>query len=392
MTKRPRLLVLLSRVPYPLDKGDKLRAFNQIKGLSNHFSIILVCLNTGNQNKSRVEKLQPYCESLHFIQINKLAILWRLFLNLFSDKPFQIAYFHSKNAQKELDSIIEKYLPQRFFCQLIRVAEYAKKYSIFEKTIDYMDALSVGMERRLNTSNVFIRPFVKIESKRLAKYEKEIFNSFEKKLIISQQDKDHIDHPNKSQIKIIPNGIAEEYFEKIDIKSKFDICFTGNMSYAPNVEGAQYIVKKILPLLNANQINPKTLISGVTPSILVKRLASKDVEIGGWVNDMRESYAKSKIFVAPMVIGSGLQNKLLEAMASGTPCITTSLANQALGAVDGESILIANSPEEFAEHIIALLNSEERIKTIGKAGQDFVLKKFSWNYWNNQLIKLIESN
>lgn len=391
MTKRPRLLVLLSRIPYPLDKGDKLRAFNQIIGLSEHFSIILVCLNTGNKNENGYKKIKPYCESIHFIQLNRLAILSRLVLNIFSEKPFQVAYFHSKSAQKELDSIIEKYLPQRFFCQLIRVAEYAKKYSIFEKTIDYMDALSVGMERRLDTSNVFIKPFVRIESKRLTKYEKEVFNSFEKKIIISQQDQEHIAHPNNNQIKIIPNGIAEEYFEQLNLENEFDICFTGNMSYAPNVEGAQYIVKKILPILVNQKVEPTILISGINPSILVKRLASKNVKIGGWVNDMRESYAKSKIFVAPMVIGSGLQNKLLEAMASGIPCITTSLANKALGAIDGVSILIANSPEEFAAHITALLNSEEKMEMIGKAGQEFVLNKFSWNYWNNELFKLIET-
>ena len=91
-----------------------------------------------------------------------------------------------------------------------------------------------------------------------------------------------------------------------------------------------------------------------------------------------------------MIIGSGLQNKLLEAMAQGIPCITTSLANEALGAKDKEEILIANTPEEFAEHINQLLESPERRKVIGEKGQNYVKSNFSWKYWNGELIDLLK--
>ena len=120
------------------------------------------------------------------------GILWRLFLALFNDKPFQVAYFYSKKAQQELGAIIEKHLPKRFLCQLIRVAEYAKKYSIFSKTLDYMDALSIGMERRANKAPFYLKPIVAIEAKRLRAYEEKMFQYFEKKVIISQADKEHL--------------------------------------------------------------------------------------------------------------------------------------------------------------------------------------------------------
>ena len=160
------------------------------------------------------------------------------------------------------------------------------------------------------------------------------------------------------------------------------------MSYPPNVEGASYLVKNILPLLSNSQ-DVKVLISGKSPSVIVKRLAHDNIEVTGWVDDMRMSYAESKIFVAPMIIGSGLQNKLLEAMAQGIPCITSSLANEALGAQDKEEILIANTPEEFATYIEDLLKSEEKRNYIGKRGQLYVKNNFSWKYWNAELIQFL---
>ena len=103
------------------------------------------------------------------------------------------------------------------------------------------------------------------------------------------------------------------------------------------------------------------LISGVDPSPRIRELAERDpqVVVSGWVKDIRVSYASARIFVAPMQIGTGLQNKLLEAMAMGLPCITSSLANNAVGAPPGQAILIGHTPTDYAVHILRLLEHPE---------------------------------
>jgi glycosyltransferase involved in cell wall biosynthesis len=121
----------------------------------------------------------------------------------------------------------------------------------------------------------------------------------------------------------------------------------------------------------------------------VLSLASDHVTVSGWVDDIRTSYAQSRIFVAPMFIGTGLQNKLLEAMAMGLPCITTPLANNALGATDGENILLAEQTEVFVEKIVVFLTEKDMFAEIGNKGQLFVKHNYSWNYQNDQLIKLL---
>ena len=388
MLSKPKLLVLLSRIPYPLDKGDKLRAFHQIKDLNASYQVILCCLSTHKIDPEAERKLKAICFELKIIQLGYAGILWRLFLALFNDKPFQVAYFYSKKAQQELDAIIERHLPKRFFCQLIRVAEYAKKYSIFSKTLDYMDALSIGMERRAEKAPFYLKPIVSVEAKRLRNYEEKMFQYFEKKVIISQADKEHLTHSNATEIAVIPNGIDTEFFKSDNRSKKTDILFTGNMGYLPNVESAQYLVKNILPILNSNIA---VQICGKSPSYKVRSLAASNVEVTGWVNDIRTAYDEAKIFVAPLMLGSGLQNKLLEAMAMGLPCVTTPLANNALGAIPEEEILIASNEAEFKTQIERLISDPDLSNKIAENGHAFVTKNYNWQACNRRLMEVIES-
>jgi len=130
-------------------------------------------------------------------------------------------------------------------------------------------------------------------------------------------------------------------------------------------------------------VRPETslLISGVDPSQAVRDLAKNDplISVSGWVKDIRVSYATARIFAAPMQIGTGLQNKLLEAMAMRIPCVTSALANNAVGAPAGTAILIGNSPEDYAEHILRLLNDPAERQRVAESGYDFVRSHFDWD-------------
>src|SRR5690606_15491817 len=183
-----KLGILLSRVPYPLEKGDKLRAFHQIKELSKNHDIYLCALNTNRLHPEAIEKLSPYCKEIKIIKLSKWSILLNLLYSLlFSGLPLQIAYFYNRRAKSEILNFFNNHKIEHLYCQLIRVTEYVKAYPC-PKTLDYMDALSRGMERRIEKAPFYLKPFVKIESKRLKKYEHFIFSEFDHKTIISEQD------------------------------------------------------------------------------------------------------------------------------------------------------------------------------------------------------------
>jgi len=163
------------------------------------------------------------------------------------------------------------------------------------------------------------------------------------------------------------------------------------MSYTPNIESAEYLVRAILPIVLKKNPDVKILISGANPSAKVRALASAHVTISGWVEDVRINFAKAKMLVAPMFMSIGLQNKLLEAMALKIPCITSTLANNALRAKNGESILIADTPEEYAIHISELLSDENKAHTIGLNGHNFVVENYSWERENQKLEAIIRN-
>ena len=251
-----RLFVLLSRVPYPIEKGDKLRAYHQLRYLSKNNEIILCALNDLKPDPSAIEALRPYCKSIHVINLSKFCILINMFKAFLKGKPLQIGYFYSKKAQKKIDRLIKETRPDHIYCQLVRVTEYVKTLEI-PKTLDYQDVFSKGVERRIHTDPFYLRPVLKLEYKRLLKYEEEIFNYFDQKTIISIPDRNLIPHPDHNKISIILNGVDYNFFKPMELEKEWDIVFTGNMAYAPNVNAAIYLAQKGLPLLHKEKPNAK---------------------------------------------------------------------------------------------------------------------------------------
>jgi glycosyltransferase involved in cell wall biosynthesis len=211
-------------------------------------------------------------------------------------------------------------------------------------------------------------------------------------VIISEQDKNHIHHPKKHKIHVIPNGVDESFFEDLKIEKKYDLIFTGNFSYAPNVSAALFLVNKIMPELQKRNLHLTLLLAGASPDREVQNLASEKVIVTGWVDDIRESYQSARFFVAPLFIGTGLQNKLLEAMASNLPCLTTPLVNNALGGTDGKNILLAEDLNEFVEKIVTYKTELDSFNEISHNGQQFVLKNYSWQTQNSKLLLLFSSS
>jgi len=383
-----KLLVVLPRFPYPLEKGDKLRAYNHIRFLSKKFEIILFALNDRDVSVEHLSKLRPFCSSIHVFKISKISIIANLFRALFSGIPFQAGYFYNMQAQKELDRIINNEKPDRIFCQLLRVAEYVKNKPII-KTIDYQDVFSKGIQRRIATAPFYMRPLFCMEYTRLMKYEAALFDVFDQKSIISAPDRDLIPHPEKDKIHIIPNGVDHGFFKPLEMQKHYEVVFTGNMGYPPNVNAATFLVNEILPLVHRHKPEVRVMLAGATPARQVQQLENDKVTVTGWVDDIRQCYAQARIFIAPMQIGTGLQNKLLEAMAMKIPCITSVLANSALCATPEIEILIGEKPEEYASYIIRLLDEPDFANSIAEAGFEFVNRKYDWEKATLELADII---
>ena len=374
-----KIFVLLPRIPYPLEKGDKLRAYNQVKQLAKRHEVVLCALNDDPKvdEQRAFQALQPYCSSINFIKLGKLQILMGLLRAYLKGLPLQCGYFHNPKAARQVDELIERHKPDMLFGQLLRVAEYLRHEDL-PKTLDYQDAFSAGMKRRHDIGSWLMKPIYGMEYRRLSRYEKAIFDDFDVKTIISKPDRDLIPHPQRDEILIIPNGVDHDFFKPVEREKRYDIVFTGNMSYAPNVNAVDYLANDILPKVWQRIPEAKMYIAGASPDPRVKKVGSDRIIVSGWLDDIRDAYAQSRVFIAPMRIGTGLQNKLLEAMSMGLPAITTPLANGSLGAQPGKEILVGSNADELAQHIITLLTDPTKASQIAQAGFDFTNRVYDW--------------
>ncbi len=388
-----RIFVILPRIPYPLEKGDKLRAFQQIKSLSKNNEIILCALNHNRKldKQKAFGKLQPYCRSINFIDLPWYAIPFNVLKAFFTGLPLQVGFFYNSKANRIIKKLFKEYQPGHVYCQLVRTAEYGTNLPAL-KTIDYQDVFSYGVKRRLEQASFWMKPVLKLEYKRLTAYEKKMFRAFNNKTIISYPDRNLMQITEKEEIIVIPNGVDHAFFKPMDSVKQYDLVFTGNMSYPPNVDAAGYLVNNIMPLVWQKLPDTKVLLAGASPAVKVKALENDKVKVSGWLDDIREAYSSAKVFIAPMRIGTGLQNKLLEAMSMKIPAITTPLANDALRAQHQKEILIGKNEQELAEHIVNLLSDEKLAGTLAENAHAFVHKKYSWDEATGRLEKIMKNN
>ncbi len=373
------------RFPYPLEKGDKLRIFHQLRFLGEKHQVLLVTISDEDISKEHLDIIKSYVDEVRIFKLSKVKQVFSLVKSVFSKLPFQVSYYFDLKIAKKIEDTAKEFNPDHIYCQLTRMSEYAKNLP-YPKTLDYMDAFGVGMERRAAVVSGLYSFIYKKEAARMKAYETAVYSSFDHHTIISKQDAKQV---TDDSIDIIPNGIDTEFFAPIEILKKFDIGFIGNMGYAPNIDAAEYLVNIILP-----HLDPKTkvIIAGARPDKRVKQLSSSNVTVTGWMDDVRTAYAESQIFVAPLWLGTGQQNKILEAMAMGIPCVTSSVVNNAIGAKIGTEILVADNEEEFAASIKILMNDPELYKSIRGNALTFVRKNYSWGKSVEKLSQLMQNS
>jgi len=382
-----KIVVISPRFPYPLEKGDKLRLYHQLKVLSKHHEIVLMSLSDVDVKVEDINHLESFVSKVYVFRLSKIKIIARLLLGVFSSKPFQVLYFTDNQIKKEINLLIEKEKPDFILNQLIRTAEYSKDLG-FDKVLDYMDSFSQGMKKRQGNSSFPFSYIYNLEYKRLVKYETDIFKYFDRHMIISEQDKNAFDSTIRQDIKVVPNGVDMSFFYPKDYKKKYTISFIGNMGYRPNIIASEFLIKEIYPRLKKDYNDLRILLAGARPHSRVKALANKEVFVSGWLEDIREAYGESKIFVAPLFTGIGQQNKILEAMSMEIPVITTTGVNNAIGAKDGEEILIADDAEEFVKQINRLINDAVFASKLGSNGRKFVKDNYSWDYQGQKVLNL----
>ena len=387
-----KILFLTSRFPFPPIGGDKLRTFNFIKYLKKNHYLTLISLieNERELALERIANYQQYYDKLITVQLPKSKSYKNCLKGLFSQVPLQIHYYFSERMKEEVAKELQNGY-DIIFCHLIRMAQYLPKNNNIHKVIDFTDAISLNYKRCKKVRKGLFSIINLIEAKRVREYE---FNSIKESnisIFISNVDANYlINDYNKNKIKVITNGVDLDTFKFNQTNyDENQILFLGNMRTFPNTDAVVYFVQEIFPLLKQAQPKLKFCIVGNQPTRTVLRLHDgKNIFVTGFVNSVIPFLKNSAVFVAPMRVGAGIQNKILEALAVGTPVVTTTIGAEGL---DEHRLTIANSPEEFYRKSMSLINNKELRNKMVHIGRKYVEENFHWHNRLGDLDKYIKN-
>jgi polysaccharide biosynthesis protein PslH len=386
MPAKPSLLIVLSRFPYPLEKGDKLRAYHQIKYLAKHFDIYLFCTNAAQVAAPHFDKVNRYCQAINIVTLSLPMAVWRIAKALFSNTALQYSFYNCNKARKALHAFTQQHKPQILYTQLARTAGLVQGLQL-PWVMDLQDAFSVNYTRSAAQGPWYKQWLYALEARRILKLEQYLLQHCQACTIISDTDNRYLNN----KCTVINNGVDADYFNKEalaeSINQKYDIVFVGNLGYQPNVLAAQYIAEQIVPLIIAQGYNIKVLIAGASPNAKVKQLANANISIQAWLPDIRLAYAQARVFVAPIFTGAGMQNKILEALCMQLPCIITPTVQAPFGEGILPFVHIADTPTQFAQAVITALKNT----TPPTLARNYISSHYSWTSQANKLQQLLSS-
>jgi len=387
------LLFLCHRIPFPPNKGDKIRSFNILKKLNEHFDVHLGYFIDDPFDLQYTDKLTQYCVSQFFLEQKKLIAKLKGLTALLTAKPITLPYYYDGKMQKWVDSIMEQHDIQRIFVFSSSMAQYCQttKFNQALKVIDFVDVDSDKWRQYAQKSSGINKWIYQREYKYLAHYEDIICQLFDYSLFVSPQEAalfaGRQDITQQGKVLGLLNGVDLDFF---DSSKKFEIepipedesfiSFTGAMDYWANVEAVEWFVSNIWPLISSAHPNLKFYVVGGNPSKSILALNKQNgVVVTGRVSDVRPYIEQAKCVVAPMQIARGIQNKVLEAMALSKPVVMTSLAAEGISLPETQKKHVTNDAAIFAEHVNELLNDLDLCIKIGDENRRWLDANFRWD-------------
>ena len=371
-----RVLFLTPRFPYPPLKGDQVVAYHRLRLLSRRHEITLLSFVESEEELAGAAELERYCEAIHTFQLPP----WRSFVNVaarapFSRLPLQVLYYASDAARKRVETLLASDGFDVVHAYFHRMASYVSDAPV-PKVLDLMDSMQLRMQRNAAVARPPKRWMFREELRRVTPYEVELARRFDEVIVVSEQDRDFL--PD-GRVTVVPNGVDTDLFAPTGEAKGPTIVFSGHMSYDPNVHAVTWFAERCFPRVRAQVPEASLVIAGWNPAKAVRELGTlPGVEVTGWVESMPAILNRAAVAIAPMQSGSGIQNKILEAMSCELPVVTTTIGLGSIGAKPEDEIVVADGEEPFADAVVRLLRSPERAADVGRRARRYVLDHHSW--------------
>ena len=397
-----RILVLDEEFPYPPNSGKRIRSLNLLQRLAaNHYLSYLAYGLNSSESFSMLKTLNmnPIAVPPQVPPKSGPLFYPRLFLNLLSKYPYIVTSHYSSLFRNMMNKAILDIEPDLIMCEWT-------PYARFVRDIDHIKKLVVAhnIETQIwkryfeNEENSIKKWYIGRQAAKLNRFESDAFRWVDGATAVSRKDADIIRSYNTDlAIEIVENGVDCKYFAaSYGGQAGNQLIFVGTMDWRPNQDAITYFVREIFPKVREKNTDAEAVFVGRNPPSHIKGLNKiPGVIVTGEVDDVRPYIQRATIYIVPLRIGGGTRLKILDAMAMEKAIVSTPIGAEGLNVTDGENIALADSPREFADRIIELLNDPSQRHSLGKAGRKLVEEHYSWDdlaqKLENFIVRLVEN-
>ncbi|MDR3299070.1 MAG: TIGR03087 family PEP-CTERM/XrtA system glycosyltransferase [Candidatus Accumulibacter sp.] len=381
------LLYLAHRLPYPPNKGDKVRSFHLLRHLAAKHRVFLGTFIDDPADEAHVEKLREFCAETHIARLSpKLARLGSL-RGVLNGEALTLPYYRDGRLQTWVNRMIETRRIDAAVVFSSAMAQYLAAFPREKTLVDFCDVDSAKWTQYAPKHPWPLSWIYRREGERLLSHERAIAASAAHSFFVTENEKELFlrSAPEcRDKVSAMRNGVDADYFStRHELASPYAVdeiplVFTGAMDYWPNIDAVKWFAEEIFPRLETRQHGVRFYIVGRGPTAAVQALAGERVIVTGTVPDVRPYLCHARVIVAPLRVARGVQNKVLEAMAMGLPVVVSKGCGEAIDAVAGRDFLLADGVEDYVRKIGDLLESPTLCKKMGESARRQVLERYSW--------------
>lgn len=388
------ILYICHRFPFPPKRGGKIRPFNMIRHLSAVGHQVTVCSLARSPEEAEDGKgIAPYCAGSEMGHVKEWFQVARMIVRLPVPTPSSMGFFYSPELAERVQDLLGSRKWDLIFVHCSSVAQYVEHVQNVPKILDFGDMDSQKWFEYANYKPFPLSLGYRLEGTKMLAAEKRLARRFDMCTATTRAEWETLkSYETGADTDWFPNGVDADFFCPTDEPYDTDtVSFIGRMDYYPNQECMVRFCEQTWPLLKSRRPSMKLLIVGADPTPAMRKLGDlPGVTVTGSVPDVRPFIRKSALMVAPLNIARGTQNKILEAMAMGVPVVTSSIA---AGGVDAESVthlLVADTPQAYAQAILLVLDSPAERNRLAVAGRQRMLSHHAWSRSMTRLEGIID--
>ncbi|HNB00515.1 MAG TPA: TIGR03087 family PEP-CTERM/XrtA system glycosyltransferase [Nitrosomonas sp.] len=393
-----KLLYLTHRIPYPPNKGDKIRSYHLLQHLRKHFKVYLGTFIDDEQDWQYVNHLNSLCEETCFVRLDPLLARMRSLIYLFSSMPLSLPYYRSSKLSTWVSNQLSSGTIKHTVVFSSAMAQYISETDIACSVIDFVDVDSDKWSQYASTK-VWPQKWVyQREADLLLEYEKYVTKKCSYATFVSEKEAGlfkQLSPEVENKITYFNNGVDTEYFSPSqNFANPYKpntrvLVFTGAMDYWPNVDAVRWFAAELFPAIRTKIPDLEFYIVGARPTKTVLELSAiPGVVVTGSVDDVRPYLAFSEIAIAPLRIARGIQNKVLEAMAMEKLVVASPQALEGITAIPGIELFVADGAEAYIDHVISLLENPRM--EAGKAARRRVIEDYNWDKNLSRIDRLLQ--